>query len=317
MGSLTPSRRYRRQCRRAAHRLEGHTGFVNMADFSPDGETLASVSEDGTVRIWNLRTGKMRAKICGKCWGIPSCSLLSGRQDARDREPEQGRDSVGSDQRRNPDETDGPRPSSQYAALYSPPMERHWRRPSDDTMVLVRDPTGKVRRKLAGHVQPAIALAYSPDSKMLVSGGGWWGNTKGGGELRAWDLETGNLRWTAAGNFALVSGASHLHRTGERSLAASLDGSIRIWDAATGMEKQTLKGHADRVIWVAYTPTGKTLASSSSDGTIRFWDAATGSAKAVLKGHTASVQRVAFSPNGAMLATTSNDQSILVWLLGR
>ncbi len=60
----------------------------------------------------------------------------------------------------------------------------------------------------------------------------------------------------------------------------------------------TLKGHTNRVIWVAYTRSGKTLASTSSDGTTRFWDTATGKEKAVLKGHTGEVQRLVFSPVG-------------------
>jgi WD40 repeat protein len=46
---------------------------------------------------------------------------------------------------------------------------------SHDTLVLVREPSGKVLHKLECRKE-AIALAYSPDDKMLVSGGGDWDN---------------------------------------------------------------------------------------------------------------------------------------------
>jgi len=63
---------------------------------------------------------------------------------------------------------------------------------------------------------------------------------------------------------------------GEILASGSADGSLRLWDAATGQELHKLFGHTSQIIGVAYSPDGTTLASGSSDGSIKFWDAATG-----------------------------------------
>jgi WD40 repeat protein len=185
---------------------------------------------------------------------------------------------------------------------------------SEDTLVIVREPTGKPLRKFEGHKQLVTALAYSPDSKTVVSAGGDWGDTSKGGEVRAWDLESGKERWAAAGEYAGIWGVA-FSPDGKSVAGASIDGTVRIWEAATGKERQVLKGHTDRVIGVAYTPSGKTLASCGFDGTIRLWDATTGKEKAVLKGP-GGANRLAFSPDGKFMASESG-KTIRIWQLGR
>jgi WD40 repeat protein len=62
--------------------------------------------------------------------------------------------------------------------------------------------------------------------------------------------------------------------------------------------RETLKGHAEDVMSVAFSPDGKILASGSMDDSINLWDVASGKNTATLKGHANDVYSVAFSPDG-------------------
>merc|ERR1712096_266100 len=121
--------------------------------------------------------------------------------------------------------------------------------------------------------------------------------------------------------------------------SASFDGTIKLWDAATGQELQQspLSGHSDIVFSVTYSPDGTTLASASfsvlakqalkanfhdpndptkvttSLSNIQLWDVDSGSLRETLSGHTAPIKSVAYSPDGTTLASASDDGSIKLW----
>ena len=64
---------------------------------------------------------------------------------------------------------------------------------------------------------------------------------------------------------------------------------MKVWDAATGRKRLTLKGHAGIVRSVAFSPDGQRLASAGRRSTVKVWDAATGQEICTLKGHTGLV----------------------------
>jgi RNA polymerase sigma factor (sigma-70 family) len=90
--------------------------------------------------------------------------------------------------------------------------------------------------------------------------------------------------------------------------SGSNDGSVKVWDTATGMEKFSLSGHTIFIYSVAFSPDGKTLASGSNDKTVILWDATTGKEKVTLRGHTGFIYSVAFSPDGKVLASAGGVQ---------
>ncbi|HAW52730.1 MAG TPA: hypothetical protein DCX54_10445, partial [Flavobacteriales bacterium] len=76
--------------------------------------------------------------------------------------------------------------------------------------------------------------------------------------------------------------------------------------------RQVLRGHADQINRIAWSPDGHYLASPSSDRTIRIWDIKAGKCINILKGYKNDVLCVAWSPDGKRLASSSNDPSIQI-----
>ncbi len=102
---------------------------------------------------------------------------------------------------------------------------------------------------------------------------------------------------------------------GATIVSASVDQTVRRWDARTGTPiGQPLTGHTDAVRGVAFSPDGTMIASGSEDGTVRRWDARTGQPIGPpLTGHADQVEAVAFSPDSAMIATASIDRTVRRW----
>ena len=101
---------------------------------------------------------------------------------------------------------------------------------------------------------------------------------------------------------------------GTRIATGSVDGTVRIWDAASGKELLTWQaGAQDPVNSVAFSPNGKFLATGTDSGITRIWDVSTGRELQALQGHFDAVVHVAFSPDGNRLATASFDGTSKVW----
>ncbi|MFH9663441.1 WD40 repeat domain-containing protein [Streptomyces sp. NPDC017248] len=94
-----------------------------------------------------------------------------------------------------------------------------------------------------------------------------------------------------------------------RTLAATSESTVRLWDTATGRQRSTLT-HTSSVVSVSFDPDGRLLAAGGADGTVRLWDLATGQAQRTLATPRASPQ-VFFSPDGRTLATDSDDDGII------
>jgi hypothetical protein len=100
---------------------------------------------------------------------------------------------------------------------------------------------------------------------------------------------------------------------GERLAAVGDNGFARVYDAATGKETATLKGHGGIVFCVAFSPDRQLIATGGDDHAARVWDAATGRLRAELKGHTDSVKAVMFDPSGRVVLTASADKTVRAW----
>lgn len=106
--------------------------------------------------------------------------------------------------------------------------------------------------------------------------------------LRA--IQTGLIQWPSH----LTAGYWHLPPSG--------DGTVRLWDMASGAQQQLLEGHTDWVRSVAFSPNSRLLASASSDTTVRLWDTASGTLQQTLSTER-MVTELEFSQNGSHLST--------------
>jgi len=100
---------------------------------------------------------------------------------------------------------------------------------------------------------------------------------------------------------------------GTRIASAGQDGTVRIWDAATGGNIATLRGHEDEARDLAFSADSRLLASVGYDGRTILWDAAGGTLLRELPRQPGRLRGVAFSPNGKLVATVGQNPVVRVW----
>ncbi len=100
---------------------------------------------------------------------------------------------------------------------------------------------------------------------------------------------------------------------GSRIVSASVDRTLKIWDAKIGKDVATLAGHTATVTCCAYSPDGSRIVSASDDKTLKIWDGQTGKEVATLAGHTATVTSCAFSPDSSRIVSASWDKTLKIW----
>jgi RNA polymerase sigma factor (sigma-70 family) len=186
---------------------------------------------------------------------------------------------------------------------------------TDEGAVELWEPaTGKKRwqSKQGGQV---LTLAFAPDGKALVAGGGlgpWWTAAKQNEPFLV-VLDSGGGREVRRIRTDSSSVASVAFSTDGKTLAAGLGGSIRVWDTVTGEERSTPAGHDNVVACVAVSEDGKTALTAGMDGVIVLWDLARGTEIRRLRGHQGWVRAAGFVPGGKYLASASSDQTVRLW----
>jgi hypothetical protein len=104
-----------------------------------------------------------------------------------------------------------------------------------------------------------------------------------------------------------------LSNDGGQLLSGGKDGSVRLWDIASGTERARCLGHRRFVTCAAFSPDGRRAVSGSIDLTVRVWDLATGRQLCVFRRHIGVIISVAFSADGSKVLCRSNDGTVRVW----
>ena len=164
--------------------------------------------------------------------------------------------------------------------------------------------------ELNGHTDYVCCVAFSPNGKLLASGGEEQDCT-----VRIWDLENKRQIHELKGHTEAVNDVS-FSPDGTHVASGGDDKTIRIWDleSKTGESQCNIGVHNSRVLCVTFSPNGERLASGyHQDPTVRIWDVDTKKLQRELKGHSDGVESIAFSPDGERLATASKDTTVHIW----
>lgn len=283
---------------REKNRLQGHNYSVNSVTFSPNGEIIASASDDGTIKIWNpdgsvLQTLESEEVEVNQVAFHPDSQVIaSGNKN-------------GTIKLWNIDGTLLKSISAHELPINSISFSHDGNliaSASDDKTIKLWDINGNLVKTFTGHSKEVSSVNFSPDDKQLVSGS--WDYT-----IKLWNLD-GTLAKTFEGHKSNVNSVD-FSPDGKELISGSWDYTIKLWNL-DGTLLNTLKEHEGNVNQVQFSPNGELIASASHDNAVRIWDR-NGILKKTLWGHSDFVKSVNFSPDGKTLASASTDNTIKLW----
>jgi hypothetical protein len=285
--------------------LSVHTGAVACLAVSPDGTRAVSGGADRGIVVWDLVARRElrvmpghRDRVCCLAFSPDGRRVLSSSLDQTVRlwDVDAGLELKCFDRQTNRSAAFAPDGKTALCgALY------------DGKLRLFDVTTGKELRRLPGHTDWVVGVAFAADGKLILSGG--LDKT-----VKLWDVPTGRLLRTFTLRNTILSSVA-FSPDGWRVLSAGADGLVRAWDTFTGQELFRLVGHTDAVSCVVPSPDGELAASAGHDGTVRVWNLSTRKEVKKFAWHTGNVLCAAFAPDGAAVLSGGDDGTLRVWNL--
>jgi WD40 repeat protein len=304
-----------------------HGSSIRQVAYTPNGEVLATLGDDGVVRLWDAATGVELRHIGEAPSPTSGFALGSGGRvlfaaSREDRVIRSWDVASGRLIRSIPDHG-----VATEAVAYSPDGRRlAWG--GRDGIALADPTTSRLVRRIEGHPQGNDFVVFTPDGRSLISAGRdarrWTGDGMAvEGSIRSWDADTGEpRRCIPCGTDEVV--ALTVSPDGRMFAAGLKDRSIHIWNTESGTELRRFVGLERDAACLAFSPDGRTLASGDGGpepsatwdtnlGGISLRDIATGRELRRWGAHQGWVRGLAFSPDGRMLASAGAEDVVRLW----
>ena len=279
------------------NRLQGHTDWVGGISFSPDGQTIATASGDGTIKLWQ-RDGRLIKTLKDHTDAVSSVVFSPDGQWLV---------SGGLDKTVRLWRSDGTLlktlqvPAGVRTVRFSP-NGQGFAAGGDDNMTRLWRMDGTLVATLKGHGQRVDCLRFSPDGQTIATASD--DNT-----VKLWQRD-GKLIKTLKGHQAQVIALS-FSPDGQVLASGGLDKTIRLW-RRDGTLIKSITQLSDGVRALSYSPDGKLLASGGEDYAVKLWQP-DGTLLTTLTGHRNAVADLSFSPDGMVLGSASHDSTIKLW----
>jgi WD40 repeat protein len=167
-----------------ARELGGQEGLVNRLAFSHDGRALAGADEDGTIRVWNVASGRIERTLLAP--GEITALVFAPNGESLATAAADNSISLWNLKTGLPQAKFQKHEAAINALAFSPNGQLLASGSDDRTIVLWEVVTGKSKRTFKGHDQTVAALAFSQDGQLLASG-------SGNASVVLWEVETGKL----------------------------------------------------------------------------------------------------------------------------
>jgi alpha-2-macroglobulin len=283
--------------------LNGHTSWVSSVAISPNGQTIASGSDDGTVNLWDAHGHALLTTLAGHTESVLGVAfsadgkwLASSSKDKTVRVWDVG-------QRQLARTLEG-HTAPVWSVAFSPTQMGQLASAGEDGTIRLWDAaTGQLLRQMDSPDEKIWNIAYSADGAALVASGD---------RVRVWKTATGKAGLTFAAS-AFPDGISNAFFSPDGRTLATAGKKLQLWDAQSGQLLRTFEGHTAWVWSVGFSPDGLRLVSGSKDQTVRIWKVATGELLATDTGHVGSVNSVVYTPDGGTVISGGTDKTVRLW----